>query len=385
MAQGSSSNPNNLPGIVTDQPEIYESEQANNDDTGFNDLDLLNDRRDEAITLIEVPTRQAFAYFAERENEIAQFYVQRHGEYKLSSREQAEETNIEKYHRLVSEVNQLLNEFRNERDGNSESKSMSIKTDALTGNLEMLSRQLKALEFAAEDGSLNPSQAGFLDIKSKLDQLQEKVSQVDHDGANPNYESEITGETSKLIRISALERRLNSMESLIGQDNERLQSLFKATKCDNLMDATDTLGSWLSLFQQDNLQRVNGEIDYLCKRLEKLVEQTTITPHEQSKQLDAQAKGKLEQLYSLVTTTDKHRAMVPTILHRLNAIEELQLKAAHVTATVDHLEQVQSQIVDSLQSNKGELTSLTEMFSKNIDLMKQFSKDIDARIASIKM
>ena len=114
MAQGGTANPGTtLPGIVTDQPEIYESEPAPSDDTGVNDLEL-NEPTDEAVGLIEVPIRQAFSYFAERENEIAKFYVQRLGEYRISSNKPEEETDIERYHRLVSEVNQLLSAANNQ-------------------------------------------------------------------------------------------------------------------------------------------------------------------------------------------------------------------------------------------------------------------------------
>lgn len=364
MAQGISGNPSNLPGIVTDQPEIYESEPALSDDTGVNDLDL-NDQRDDAITLIEVPTRQAFAYFAERENEIAQFYVQKHGEYKLSSGQVDDETDIEKYHRLTSEVNQLLSKFQADKDRRTDDESMSIRTTKLTGNLEMLSRQLKALEVAADDGSLNPAQACYNEIKSRLNQLKDKVSEADDDSViQPSA-----------IRSSALERRLKTLEILVGGNDETIQSILENTRCDNLVDAVDTLSAWLGSFQQDNVQRVNSELDYLTQRLDHM--------KNQAEKLDADSKSKLDQLFNLVTSRDKQEAMVTTIIHRLKSMEELQRGASEVANTVKQMEQIQSQIEEKLQSNEGQLTALAEMFSKNIDLMKQVSSDIDARISAM--
>lgn len=381
MAQASSSNLNSLPGIVTDQPEIFESEPALSDDTGINDLDLINEPTDEAIALIEVPIKQAFSYFAERENEIAKFYVQRHGEYKIAGDKLEEESDIEKYHRLVSEVNELLNKFQAERQSKSGSDLSaigSLTSTAVTSNLEVLSRQLKSLEFAAEDGTLNPTQSGFHDIKAKLGQLNERVS-ADGEANEQMLESKgpIGDETSKLIRMSALERRLNLLESLVGSDEAKEQSLLKTTRCESLTDAVETLGSWLSLFKPDGIQRVGRELDYLTQRLEKIDEQTGSSSENK---LSAQSKTKLDQLCSMVTTTDKFRAMVPTILHRLNAMEELQQKAAQIATTVSHLELIQAQIVESLHSNKEELSSLSDNFTKNIDLIKQYSADIDARI-----
>lgn len=378
MAQTSSSNPNSLPGIVTDQPEIFESEPALSDDTGVNDLDLINEPTDEAIALIEVPINQAFSYFAERENEIAKFYVQRHGEYKISGDKPEEETDIEKYHRLVSEVTELLNKFQSNNASKLKKGETSLTNTALTNNLEILSKQLKALEFAANEGSLDQTQSEFINIKSKLDKLKGKAN-TDDDIDLPSRST--VDETARLIRMGALEKRLNLLETLLGQNENKTQSLLKTVNCDSLIEVAETLSSWLSLFKPDSLQKVSRELDYLTQKLEKIDEESN---NQGENKIDPQAKAKLDHLYGLVVATDKYRAMVPTIIHRLNAMEELQQKAAQVTFTVNHLEQVQSQIVESLQSNKDELASLTEMFTKNMDLIKEFSKDIDSRITAIR-
>lgn len=374
----SSSNPNSLPGIVTDQPEIFESEPLS-DDTGINDLDLINETNDEAIALIEVPIKQAFSYFAERENEIARFYVQRHGEYKIAGDKVEEETDIEKYHRLVSEVTELLNKFQADKESKQSKGDTCLSGSALTNNLEILSRQLKALEFAAEDGTLNPTQSEFTNIKSKLNKLLENVDKEPKD--EPSVQGGATADDpSKLIRMSALEKRLNTLETLLGNNEVNTKTLLEATNCSNITDATDTLTSWLSLFKPESAQRVVRELDCLEKRMKEMSSQSGKSENT----LDAQSKAKLDHLYNLVTATDKYRAIVPTIIHRLNTMEELQQKASQITTTLNHLEQIQARIVDSLQSNKVELSSLSNMFTKNVELIKEFSKDIDMRIANIR-
>lgn len=388
MAQVSSSNPNanTLPGIVFDQPEVYESEPAPSEDTGINDLDLINESPDDAIALIEVPIRQAFSYFAERENDIAKFYVQRHGEYKIAGDKPEEETDMEKYHRLVSEVNELLNKFQAEKvsklDKSELSAAGSLTNTALTNNLAILTKQLKTLEFAAEDGSLDTTQSEFKNIKTKLDKLNEKVlDEPDVDVKSKSTSGFGSDETSRLIRMSALERRLNLLETLLGHNEAKMQTLLKTTKCESLIEVSETMSSWLSLFKPESVPRINKELDYLSQRMEKINESASSS---EENKLDGQTKAKLDQLCSLVTSTDKYRAMVPTIIHRLNAMEELQQRASQVTATVNHLEQIQSQIVDSLHSNKEDLTSMNQMFAKNIELIKGFSKDIDSRILAIR-
>lgn len=382
MAQVSDSSPNSLPGIVTDQPEIYESDPILSDDTGVTDLDIPPEQTDGSIALIEVPVKQAFSYFAEREHEIAKFYVQRHGEYQISSSKPDDETDIEKYHRLVSEVNDLLNKFQNIQRSRLEDDSYagSLSSKALTSNLEVLSKQLKALEFAAEDGSLSSTGAEFVNIKSKLDKLDKQVSRDQVNVVNPDIRS--SSDTGSIIRMSALERRLNLLETLVGHNEEMVQKLFRTTNCENMVDAAETLSSWLSMFKPENVQRVGKELEYITQRLEKVDEQTLAQTNVDK--TDSDSKTKLDHLCQLATTTDKYRAMVPTIIHRLNAMEELQQKAAQVSTTVNHLEQIQAQIVESLQSNKVELGSLNEMFAKNIDLIKDFSADIDSRIAAIR-
>lgn len=368
MAQASSS----LPGIVTDQPEIFESEPALSDDTGVNDLDLNTEPTDEAIAVVEVPIKQAFSYFAERENEIAKFYVQRYGEYKISAGNKPdEETDIEKYHRLVSEVNELLNKFQSSKRDKSElDEGVSLGSSALANNLDILAKQLKALEFAAKDGSLEPTQAGLIGVKSRLDKLSEKLSAESNDDEKPG---DPIDETAKLMRMSALERRLNLLETMLGHNEAKQQEIFKMTNCESLVDATDTLGTWLSLFKPESVQRVSREIDILTQRLEGVSEQASKVDN-----------TKLEQLYDMLTATDKYRAMVPTIIHRLNSMEELQQRAAQVSTTLCHLEQVQSEIVQNLQGNKEDLGDLKLRFDENLKILGDISKDIDTRIASIR-
>lgn len=374
MAQLSSLNPNSLPGIVTDQPEIFESEPPPSDDTGVHDLDLLHEPDNEAIALIEVPIKQAFSYFAERENEIAQFYVQRYGEYKIKGDKPEDETDLEKYHRLVTEVNELLNKFQANKVSQSEiSAAGNLNNTALITNLEVLSKQLKSLEFAAEHDGLNPTQAGFKNIKSKLDHLVENT--LDEDAGDQIHDtSSKSDEPVQQVRMSILERRLNMLESLLGYTDSKAENIFKATKCKSLCDVADTLSSWMSLLEPDNIQRINRELDYLTQRLEKINEQVV------ENKLDPQAKTKLDRLCNLVTVADKYRAKVPEILHQLSSMEELKRRAAEVSTTVNFIEYKQSEIETSLECRKQELNALPTSFNKNLELLKELSSDIDRRI-----
>lgn len=377
MAQLSSSNPNSLPGIVTDQPEIFESEPSS-DDTGVHDLDLHNEPDNDAIALIEVPIKQAFSYFAERENEIAQFYVQRYGEYKIKGDKPEDETDLEKYHRLVTEVNELLNKFQANKISQSEiSAAGNLNNAALTTNLEVLSKQLKSLEFAAEHDGLNSTQACFKNIKSKLDQFGENA--LDADAGDQNQVRGVkSDEAVQQIRMSVLERRLNMLESLLGYTESKAETIFKATKCKSLIDVAKTLSSWMTLLEPDNIQRINRELDYLTQRLEKINEQVT------ENKLDPQAKSKLDQLCNLVTVADKYRAKVPEILHQLSSMEELKRRAAEVSSTVNSIEYKQSEIESSLEFRKQELSALPKSFNENIELLKELSSDIEARITALR-
>lgn len=367
--------------IVTDQPEIYEYVPSPTEDIGVSDKDSLDEPADSAISLIEVPIKQAFSYFAERENEIAKFYVQRYGEYKISGAKSDEESDIEKYHRLVSEVNELLNKFQAQNaeklDKSELSAIKSLDHSALTNNLEVLSRQLKALEFAANDGSLNPTQSEFKIIESKLNKLSTEAD--DEDDKNFLPPSDKTSETAKLVRMSALERRLNMLENILGHSDPKAQTLFKATNCQSLIEAVNTLGSWLTLFHPESSQKIKKELAFLTQRFEAISDKS----NQYLDSLEPKAKASLGQLCDLVTSTDNYRAMVPTIIHRLNSMEELQHRASQVAATVSYLEQAQSQILENLQSNKVEIESLNKMFAKNMELIKEYSNDIDVKISRI--
>lgn len=378
MPQAGSTQSSTLPGIVYDQPELYESKPIQ-DDTPMNDNEYESVAENESIALIEIPIKQAFSYFAERENEIAQFYVQKHGEYKISGAGSDHESDIEKYHRLVSEVNQLLSKFQAEKaerlDKSQLSAIGSLDHAKLTNNLEILTRQLKTLEFAAQDGSLEPTQMEFNYIENKL----KKIS-LDNNDDIPldDVAGDRRGETAKLIKMSALERRVTQLEKILGPDESKAQQLCKTTNSQSLLETISTLVQWASLFKPENVQRVKREIEFFTQKLEALEDH-----HSEIDQMEPKAKAKLEQLFELVTTTDKYRSLVPTLLQRLNAMEELQQKAAEVANTVNHLELIQSQILESLQSNQEGLASLNDMFNKNMSLIKEYSTNIESKILKL--
>lgn len=391
MAQLSSSNPNSLPGIVTDQDELYEYDPKKenlSDDTGINVFDLNGDEpANEEICTSDIPIEVAADIFRKREHEIfAKFFVQNQGEYKLTPSKVEEESDYEKYNRLVIEVNELLNKFHTDKLARSEleTESGNLSSKNITHNLNVLAKQLKALELAAEDGSINPTQAGFLVTKSKLDSFKDDLMN-DKDDVKPAGKGIgcVMSETAQLIKMGALEKRLNMLERVLGHNEEKEQNLLRTTNCASLTDVADTLSSWLSLFKPDTVQKINRELDYLTQRLEK-INSDTQNSDEESKKLDPHTKARLDQLCKLVISTDDHRAKVPTIVHRLNSMEELQKKSAQVVTSVNYLEQAQAQIVDNLQWNKDELKRLNEMFATNLSHIKEVSSDIDARIAAIR-
>lgn len=377
-----------LPGIVNDQPEIFESIPSPIEDDSHIELDSnepAGTLLDGAFDLNEIPIKDAFSFFAEREQQIAQFFIQRHGEYKIKADKTDEETDIEKYFRLVSEVTELLDKFkwrRNKKlDEVDEANVNSLSSTKIVQNLDQLSSQLKILEFAANDGSLNQSQAGLDNIKSKLDDLPSKIRSI-QEPANIDLKTNATiNDPSLNIKLSALERKITLLEKLVGQNSDSERLLFERTKCESLLGSAETLCSWLSLFRVGNFEKVDNELDYLSRKLDTIIEKQA---NDNEVQIDQQTRTALDSLCKMVTATDSYRAMVPTIIHRLNIMEELQQRAAQVVTAVDHLEDVQSKIEDSIKSNESELSSLKDMFAKNIELMKEFSADIDAKISSIK-
>lgn len=331
-----------LPGIVTDQPEIFESIPSPTDETSAaivtdDVIDVNNELLDGTFDLKEIPIKDAFAFFAEREQLIAQFFIQRCGEYKIKSDKPDEETDIEKYYRLVSEVTELLNKFKSNKndqlldDVNSE-KAGALNNTKIVHNLEHLSNQLKVLDFAAHDGSLNKSQSELIDIKSRLENISEPAREdvaatQQHINLQSDPKSQLLDDTSKLIRMSALERRINQLEKLLGNNTDSERALLERTKCDNLYEAAERLSSWLSHFKGGNFDKVNKELDYLSRKLDTIQEKQKTAD---GVQLDPNTKATLDQLCNMVTATDKHRTMVPTIIHRLNTMEELQHKGKFV-------------------------------------------------------
>lgn len=95
----------------------------------------------------------------------------------------------------------------------------------------------------------------------------------------------------------------------------------KTIRCENLIDVAETLAYWQAMFKSDGVQRFSRELDKPNQQFDKINDQASNSDDK----LNPHAKARLERSCNLATTIDKNRAMVPTIIHRLKAMKELQI------------------------------------------------------------
>lgn len=202
----------------------------------------------------------------------------------------------------------------------SELNKGSLSNAEIVSNLEVLSSQLKALDIdlSAPENSILRGNGEFDKIESRLKSANfgkehEKTSTTPKTGESSN----------QALKIAALEQRIRQLESVLGPDDNKEKSLFKLTRAENLTDAVEVVSSWVSLFKPTYIERVSREVNYLVQKLEKIDE----APVEAN--VDSQKKAKIDNLCDMVTSTDRYRALVPNIMQRMLALEEVQKKGKY--------------------------------------------------------
>ncbi|KAG9510380.1 Dynactin subunit 2 [Fragariocoptes setiger] len=353
---------------VIDQPEVYETGLV---DQHYQLQHLETDENSSAVETINVNVKQAYSHFAQRENKVAEFYVQHHGHWKIAPAGADDETDLEKYHRLTSEVNDLVSKIAKKTKSNGPfTEESSLSLTMIASNLEVLSSQLNEMTIAADDSADAQIVTSMGDIVSRF----EKFDQTTSSGVDDH--SKHSQSTRQLVKLNRIEQRIKSLEDIVGLDEQKMRSLKVLTLGENLTEATESLSSHLQYLKPERFARVHNDLDILIKKLERVEEKFKADPSEKN-------RAEIDQLCDMVTLTDKYRALVPTLMNRLKFVESTHQKAAEMASTITHLESVQDQISHSVKSNEKELKTLKEVFSTNIEIIKGLSTDISTRISAI--
>lgn len=365
----------NLPGIVNDQPDCFETPDYPISEP-FQEVGQDNT---DSVTQFDINSKEvhdAFngkylngkaANFAD-DSTKARGYVQ-HGIYQNYAEHEAE-TPIERYKRLMAELQELEGEFnQTSKDGLSQEESENL--NALIQHIQQLQEHTSKVYGAKF--LLNGRDTNTLLTKLTASKQEAKKS----NGGQTNSETfklyinpaTVSNSTTSNLQLSELEQKVSKLENLIGINEPQsidskslLTSLEQLTTRANLLDGT-------------NVEHIEAKLANVLARLNAINEKKAAVD-EQDKQ------SKAVELFDMMSRWETMAANLPIIQQRLIALNELHQQAFQFSSALSHYEAEQQALKTSLNANDQLLKQLKTTYESNLDSLKTQLNNIDQKLAA---
>lgn len=386
----------NLPGVVYDQPDVYESEDV----PEITQSKSVDDSQN--VDVISAPYNDCFKKFDGHPVSVSGVNFanlpygpkgyQTWGEWKLAASKDTdleEETPLEKYHRLKSEVTELKQFFESLK---SKSESKESSKTVLSGdltlaeaykNIEALGESLSQLDMDSWKGSSVAS----LPVSSleTLKSLQKNLKQAPSTSTDKKStsSSKTTGVTYELhckpglakseeLLLAQLESRLRSLELVVGEA-DKLTLLSSTSSERSISEAVNLLSKKVSLMDVNHLDQLDTRITSLLQKLSTVAEKKA-----QVEELDKESR--VNELLQLVASTEAQRSTLPVIVSRLSSLSSLEAEAAAFSESINHLNLLQSQVASDLNDARANLSELKKSLAENIEAFGQAIAKIEAKL-----
>ncbi|RWS17116.1 Dynactin subunit 2-A-like protein [Dinothrombium tinctorium] len=340
----------NLPGIAFDQPDVYET----ND---LPEVDQINRRaatvydgdQTDNVSIIAVKPEQAYDAFKDKVVDGSQvdfrepiakqrpLGYQSFGDWEIvDSASRDRETPLQKYRRIQAEAAELIEGLRAAKQPSADSASKVVPTfgneltpcDIVTG-LDQLTEQLKSLnvEQWAESNILYGVESSKIYSKlcSQVEGLKES-QQKDEKSASKSEAHSFTyqllcdpqlSRNREMTRLNLIEQRIKRLESLLGNDDQKISFLTNLTNDKSLVEAVNLMSARISQMDSSHLESIEARLKSLLNKLNQMSEK-------KAQLEDIEKQNKIDELYEIVMKNEKRSASMPLIATRLNALNDLQ-------------------------------------------------------------
>lgn len=413
-----------LPGIVHDQPDVYET----------NDLPEAEQQEiregsetSDAVEVLHISASDAHTKFADKVLDASRVdfsdrisrkprtgYQARRIEWDVAGSEDNDETIVQRYNRLMCEVTSLQQDILQHTekggedipfDGSEEPtgncKASTVSAVQLERQVEQLHSQLLNLQLEKQlgvevvEGIANPHLASHKRLTALIDTLKhvkDKPSKESSSGAPPaggapasgaasgsgvTYQLYYSPEVAKLNQLGPalqLEKRIDCLEKLLGNDPEKLSRLWTWTREGSVLSAVTALGQRLSLLEPAQLDHIEGRLHAVHTKMNAIAEKAEASPDKQTK---------VQELHELMQKCDVLCSALPEVVERLVALQGLHNEAGQFGRTLQQLDVAQTQLASGLGNNEQLLNSVNDKFADNLSVINNNIASLDARIQAL--
>jgi len=339
-----------LPGIAVDQPDMYESsDQPEYDQEEESDTESL-----ETLHLSSVGCL---------------------GELEVGG-DRAEETIAQRFQRLQCEVAELLQEMDSMPESSRETElaGVAIQVDGL-------SKQLSSCQVHENLGG--PSPAPPASLSQQISSLSQHGpgSSLSLDPPGPADDVGLyqlylrPGPELDAARMARLDNRLSVMEAAVGAEGAGVRSVLSTeTQRVSLSRACAVLAVRRPLLDTSHLDHVEGRLAALTYKMNAISDQKKAVK-------TATESGKVSKLYDMIVSSEGLATVLPSVLDRLDTVQELEKSASGWSDSLVNAEHLQRRVEQQLTAC-GQQQSDTQQMGSGLgqvaDRLDKMQKKIQA-------
>uniref|UniRef100_A0A8C7HLG8 Dynactin 2 (p50) n=1 Tax=Oncorhynchus kisutch TaxID=8019 RepID=A0A8C7HLG8_ONCKI len=361
----------NLPGIASNEPDVYETSDLPEDDQAqFESEELCSD----SVERIVVNPNAAYDKFKDKrvstkgldfsdrisKNKRVGYES---GEYEILAEGcGVKETPQQKYQRLVHEIKELSQEVETiqatTRDSSSEERltpvvlaqqAAQLKQQLVSAHLDSLLGPQAHINLADPDGALAKRLLTQLEAVrgSRGSTGEGKAPAAKGPDGVVLYELHSRPEQEKFTdaaKMAELEKRLSELETAVGSGSDKPGPLSAGVQGGSLMDTMELLQARVSALDSATLDQVEARLQSVLGKMNEIAKHKATIE-------DAGTQNKVSQLYDVVQKWDAMATSLPQVVQRLMAVKELHEQAMQFGQLLTHLDTTQQMINNSLKDN----------------------------------
>lgn len=394
----------NLPGIASNEPDVYETSDLPEDDQAqFESEELCSD----SVERIVVNPNAAYDKFKDKHVSAKGLDFSdrisknrrvgyESGDYELLAEGcGVKETPQQKYQRLVNEIHELCQDVEKIQTSTKESGVEERLTPvALAQQAAQLKQQLVSAHLDSllgPDAHINLTDPDGALAKRLLTQLE--VARGVRSGAGADgktaapkgpdgvilYELHSRPEQEKFTesaKVAELERRLAELETAVGSGSDKRGPLSSGVQGSSLTETLELLQARVSALDAATLDQVEARLQSVLGKMNE------IAKHKATME-DAETQSKVSQLYDVVQKWDAMATSLPQVVQRLTAVRELHEQAMQFGQLLTHLDTTQQMINNSLKDNSTLLTQVQQTMKENLLAVEENFSALDQRMKKL--
>ncbi|XP_035379880.1 dynactin subunit 2 isoform X2 [Electrophorus electricus] len=397
----------NLPGIASNEPDVYETSDLPEDDQAQFESFVQEELCSDSVERIVVNPNAAYDKFKDKRVSTkgldfsdriskSRRVGYESGEYELLGEGcGVKETPQQKYQRLVNEIQELTEEVERIQTSAKESsaeerltpvvlaqQAAQLKKQLVSSHLDSLLGPNAHINLADPDGALAKR------LMTQLEVARGMRSGVSGEGksAGPKgpdgvvlYELHSRPEHEKFTesaKIAEVERRLADLETAVGSGSDKKGPLSAGLHGASLMETMELLQARVSALDAATLDQVEARLQSVLGKMNEIAKHKAAIE-------DAETQNKVSQLYDVVQKWDAMATSLPQVVQRLIAVKELHEQAMQFGQLLTHLDTTQQMINNALKDNSTLLSQVQQTMKENLVSVEDNFAALDQRMKKL--